>query len=110
MLSVIYISFINSLLEEFFFRGFAFLSLKRLTGRGFAYVFSSLSFALYHVAMMIGWFSLPLFMLMLAGLFVGGMIFNYLNEKCENVYTSWLVHMFANLGINTVGFILFGII
>ena len=106
----IYISFINSLLEEFFFRGFAFLSLKRLTGRGFAYVFPSLSFALYHVAMMIGWFSLPLFVLMLAGLFVGGMIFNYLNEKCENVYTSWLVHMFANLGINTVGFILFGII
>jgi len=106
----LYISFANSLLEEFFFRGFAFLSLKRLTGRGFAYVFSSLLFSLYHVAMMIGWFSLPLFLLMLTGLFVGGAIFNYLNEKSECIYTSWLVHMFANFGINTVGFILFGII
>ena len=36
--------------------------------------------------------------------------YNYLNEKCENIYPSWLVHMCANFGINTIGFILFGII
>ena len=35
---------------------------------------------------------------------------NILNEKCENIYMSWLVHMFANFAINTVGCILFGII
>ena len=32
----IYISFINSLLEEFFFRGFAFLKLKEVSNRRFA--------------------------------------------------------------------------
>ena len=106
----LYISFINSLLEEFFFRGFAFLSLKKLTSRKFSYIFSALAFALYHVAMMSGWFSPFLFLLVMGGLFAGGMIFNYLNEKSENIYTSWLVHMFANFAINTVGFILFGII
>ena len=106
----LYISFVNSLLEEFFFRGFAFLTLKRITGRRFAYLFSAGVFAIYHIAMMIGWFSLDVFLIIMAGLFAGGLIFNYLNEKSATVYPSWLVHMFANFAINTVGFILFGII
>lgn len=106
----LYISFANSLLEEFFFRGFAFITLKRITGRKFAYLFSAAIFAIYHIAMMIGWFGPEIFMIIMAGLFVGGLIFNYLNEKSSTVYPSWLVHMFANFAINTVGFILFGII
>ena len=105
-----YIALVNSLLEEFFFRGFAFLTLLKLTSKNFAYIFSSLSFALYHVAMMIGWFSIWLYILAVAGLMVGGIIFNYLNEKSENIYTSWMMHMFANFAINSVGFILFGLI
>lgn len=106
----LYISFVNSLLEEFFFRGFAFITLKRITGRRFAYLFSASVFAIYHIAMMIGWFSFDVFLIILAGLFAGGLIFNYLNERSSTVYPSWLVHMFANFAINTVGFILFGIV
>ncbi|MDN6729292.1 MAG: CPBP family intramembrane metalloprotease [Alkalibacterium sp.] len=106
----IYITLINSLLEEFFFRGFAFLILKENTGRFFAYVFSALLFALYHVGMTSGWFHWSIYLLAMLGLFAGGCIFNYLNEKSESVYPSWLVHIFANLAINTVGFILFGLI
>ena len=105
----IYISFVNSLLEEFFFRGFAFLSLKTVISTKIAYVFSSAIFALYHIAFMIGWFPPVAFILVMAGLFVGGMCFNYLNSKSGNIYTSWFVHMFANFAINTVGFILFAI-
>ena len=103
----IYISFINSLLEEFFFRGFSFITLKKLTSRRFAYVFSSMAFALYHIAMMIGWFGLPVILISLVGLFIGGMIFNRFDEKSENIYLSWLIHMFANFATNTIGFILF---
>ncbi len=106
----LYISFINSFLEEFFFRGVAFLTLKRVAGRCFSYLFSAGAFALYHVAMMIGWFSWELFLIVMLGLFLGGVIFNYLNEKTGSIYPSWLLHMFANFAINTIGFILFGII
>lgn len=105
----VYISFINSLLEEFFFRGFAFLKLKEVTSRKFSYIFSSLAFALYHVAMMIGWFDIGLFLLTILGLFIGGLIFNYFNEKYKNIYVTWLIHMFANFAINYIGFILFRI-
>lgn len=103
----LYISFVNSLLEEFFFRGFAFLTLKGVTGRTFAYLFSAGLFAAYHIAMMIGWFALPVVLLALLGLFLGGLIFNYFNEKYNNIYLSWLIHMFANFATNTIGFLLF---
>lgn len=104
----LYISFVNSLLEEFFFRGFAFLTLKKRSGRRFAMLFSAGFFALYHVCMMLGWFSgaaEP--MLMLAGLFTGGLIFNHFDEKQGGICLSWLIHMFANFATNTIGFILF---
>ena len=87
-----------------------FLMLKEEKGRKFAYIFSSAMFALYHVGMTSGWFNILIYILSMAGLFIGGCIFNYLNEKCENIYPSWLVHMCANFGINTIGFILFEII
>lgn len=105
-----YISFVNSLLEEFFFRGFAFIALKSVFSKKFAYVFSAMCFSLYHIAIMTGWFSVPVFIITLSGLFVGGLIFNFLNEKSNNIYTSWFVHMFANFAINIIGFMLFGII
>lgn len=106
----LYISFMNSLLEEFFFRGYSFILLKGKTNRLFAYIFSSVLFAFYHVGMTNGWFNGIIYVLAMLGLMIGGCIFNYLNEKCENIYMSWLVHMFANFAINTVGCILFGII
>ncbi len=106
----IYISFVNSLLEEFFFRGFAFLSLKEVSNRKLSYIFSSLAFSLYHIAIMTNWFGLTLYMILIVSLFVGGLIFDWLNEKYNNIYSSWLVHMCANFAINTVGFILFGIL
>lgn len=106
----IYISFVNSLLEEFFFRGFSFLMLKKYISRKWAYTFSAGIFALYHVAIMAEWVSVPLTALLILSLFAGGIIFNKLNEKYENIYPSWMVHMFANFAINTIGMILFGIL
>lgn len=103
----IYISFVNSLLEEFFFRGFSFLTLKKVSNKKLAYIFSATMFASYHIAMMIGWFSIWVVIIALLGLFVGGLIFNYFDEKYENIYLSWLIHMFANFATNTIGFILF---
>ena len=106
----LYISLLNSFLEEFFFRGFGFIALKPYVSRKFAYFFSPVLFAVYHAGMMIGMFEWWVLLLLFAGLFVGGCIFNYLNETSENIYTSWASHMFANFAINTVGFVLLGMV
>lgn len=102
-----YISLVNSFLEELFFRGFAFLALCRFVSRRAAYIYSSAAFALYHIAIMIGWFTPVVFIPVMVGLIAGGVIFNYIDEKNGSIYSSWLIHMGANFAINTIGFILF---
>ncbi len=106
----LYISLMNSFLEEFFFRGFGFITLKPKVGRKAAYIISSSLFSVYHIGMLLGMFDWWVIPILFVGLFIGGCIFNYLNETSESIYTSWACHMFANFSINTVGFILFEIL
>ena len=106
----LYISFVNSFCEELFFRGFAFGALGGVIPKKFSYLFSALLFAVYHVAIMTGWFSPLVFVLMIVGLAVAGIIFNRIDDGADSIFPSWIIHLFANLGINTIGLILFGII
>ncbi len=103
----LYIAVCNSFLEEFIFRGFGFIGLSKKIGEKWACVFSAICFALYHITMMIGWYSIGLTALIIFALFVGGVILNLLDRKCKTLYPAWIVHIFANLAINTIGMILF---
>ncbi len=105
----LYIAVCNSFLEEFIFRGFGFIGLSEKIGTKRACIFSAICFALYHITMMIGWYSFWLTVLIIFALFVGGVILNLLDSKCKTVYPAWIVHIFANLAINTIGMILFGL-
>lgn len=107
---LIYISFFNSLLEEFFFRGLSFLLLKRHVRKSICYLFSSLIFALYHISIIIGWFDLPILICAIGGLMFFGIVFNYLDDKNGNIFNSWMCHLFIDLSISTIGLIIFGII
>lgn len=106
----VYIALCNSLLEEFFFRGFAFLTLRTMANAPVAWCFSAGCFALYHAGMLDGWFSPLLFFVTLAALFACGLFLNFLNVRRQRIWASWLIHMCANLAINTVGMILLGIV
>ncbi len=106
----LYISVINSFCEEFLFRGFAFMVLNKYVSKGVCYIFSSLLFALYHIAIMTGWFNILFFILIIVLLGIAGAFLNRFDDDVDSIYPSWLIHLFANLGINTIGLILFGII
>lgn len=105
-----YIALVNSMLEEFFFRGYAFLNLKSLTSRPFAYFFSAVLFAIYHLGMVSGNGNVLIWGGALILLTASGLILNALNERSGSILTSWLLHMCANLGINAVGFYVFGML
>ena len=100
-----YISFGNSLLEEFMFRLVSFLVLSKFVPKWAAYLFSSLSFALYHIAMIGASFPLPLVILSVVGLAVGGALFCLVDDRNKNIYNSWIIHMFADFAIMTIWFI-----
>ena len=70
------IIFINAFIEELFFRGYIFFSLKEKNKKE-AYIISSVIFALYHVTMLSGWFNPFIFILCMTGLFAGGICFCY---------------------------------
>ncbi|SHI48370.1 CAAX protease self-immunity [Dethiosulfatibacter aminovorans DSM 17477] len=102
----LYMSFVNSLLEEYFFRGFIFLNLKKIGYRKTGYVTSSIMFAIYHIANFQNWFSPLLYILAIAGLFVGGTIFNLLDDKDNTFFNSWFVHICADLAIVLMGYLI----
>ncbi len=105
----LYISFINSFLEELFFRGFLFLNLKSLSRKKSGYVFSSALFAVYHIPNIYGWFSPVVMGLATLGLFVGGLIFAYLDDRNDSFINSYIVHVSADLAIVIIGyFVLYG--
>ncbi len=106
----LYISLINSLLEELFFRGFGFITLGKFAPKKYAYIISALAFSVYHVSILADWFNIIIYGLFITGLFVTGLFFDMLNDRYENILNSWIVHMCANFSINTIGFMMFGII
>jgi membrane protease YdiL (CAAX protease family) len=105
----LYITFGNSFLEEFFFRGFIFLSLYELKTKRLAYIYSSVLFGLYHITIFKTWFNLGLISLALFGLIAVGFIFNWLDTKSENFINSWIVHIVADSAIILIGFRMFNI-
>lgn len=104
----LYISIINSFIEEFLFRGFACIGVNAESNKIFYIIMSSLIFSLYHVGIMANWFSIPIFIIFIIGLFLCGLLFCYLNKKSSNIYNSWMIHMFANFAINSIGFYMLG--
>lgn len=105
ILVALYISFGNSLLEEFMFRLISFIKLKDYCDKKTAYLFSVFMFSIYHAAMFVFSFPPIITCISLVGLFILGLLFDYLDDKDNNIYNSWIVHMFADFVIMIVGFI-----
>jgi len=81
------------------------VKLSKYTKRVVAYLFSSMIFAIYHIAMIGEAFPPLLTILSIIGLTIGGCIFNFVDEKNDNIYNSWIIHMFADFAIMTIWFI-----
>lgn len=95
-----YILIGNSFIEEFFFRGL----LPNLFGQSkIRFILLPFFFAIYHIAIFLPWFTLPILLLAIGGLWAGGLIFQLVNEKCRTILPSWIIHMFADVGILLIG-------
>jgi membrane protease YdiL (CAAX protease family) len=102
----LYVIFINSFLEEFFFRGFVFLNIAK-ENKWVAHIYSALLFSVYHVSIFATWFSFPIMALCLFGLFAVGIFFNLLDIKTNSIIPSWISHIFADIAIIIIGLFMF---
>ncbi|MFT7615443.1 MAG: membrane protease YdiL (CAAX protease family) [Candidatus Woesearchaeota archaeon] len=94
------IVFLNSFIEEFFFRG--------ILHKKFGMYKTSAIFAVYHISIFVMWFSWWISSIALVGLFVGGIIFSKANEKSKTIYPGWIIHMWADIAIIVIGLQMFG--
>lgn len=96
----LYILFGNSMMEEFFFRG---ILSDLFGGTRLRFILPPLFFAIYHIAIFLPWFNTWILALAVAGLWAGGWIFQWANEKSGTILPSWIIHLFADLGILIIG-------
>jgi len=88
----------NSLLEEFFYRGFAYGQLARWHA-GAAYLLPSLAFTLQHLLFIRDWVTFLPLMLAIAGLVVFAIILSWLYATYESIIAPWLTHIFGDVAM-----------
>ena len=67
----------------------------------------SFLFAIYHIAIFLPWFDWPILLIAVIGLFIGGLLFQWLNKKSGTIYPGWIVHISADIGVLLIGFYMF---
>jgi len=105
----LFLSLVNSLLEEYYWRWFVFGRLRRVVRTTLAHVLAGAAFASHHVIMLSQFF--PLQWALVLGGFVGlgGVIWSLLYDRQETLAGTWVCHLAVDLGIMCVGHhLLFG--
>ncbi len=102
----IYLSFINSLIEEFFFRGYIYYALEKRS-TVLAIVVSSIMFSLYHVVLMVLLFNIWTVIFTIVGLFIVGAFLAYMNKFGKSFMNSWIIHVSADIAIVLIAIYMF---
>ena len=100
--NVLYIApitiFLNSLLEEFFHRGFSFgLLVKK--NRWLGYLLPATVFTIQHILFIYSWTTPAKLTIAIVALFVFALILQKVYEKSESLVTPWLIHIFADVAM-----------
>lgn len=93
---------INPFLEEYFWRGFVFREFNNYSG-GY---WTGILFAVHHTIMILSWFNWWQLIIIAIFLAVIGVIFNWVYKKTGSIYTTWIIHVIADLVIVTIGFVM----
>ncbi|MFA7245433.1 MAG: CPBP family intramembrane glutamic endopeptidase [Candidatus Magasanikbacteria bacterium] len=106
----LYIIIFNSLLEEYFWRGFLFAKLDKILKPWQAYLITGVAFSFHHVMFYYNWFNLGFFVLVTFGLTVYALIMNYVFKKYQDLFSCWYVHIFADIAQIFIAFKIFDLI
>lgn len=103
ILFAVFISFLHSALEEFYWRWFVFGRLRVVVPVGMAYLLAAIGFCSHHIVILsqffhIGW---ALFLGICVG--IGGAFWSWLYQKYGSLWGSWASHMLVDLAIMWVG-------
>ncbi len=90
--------FLNSLVEEFFYRGFAFGLLVR-RNRVLGYLLPAVAFTVQHVFFFWFWLAWIPFCLATVGLIVFALVLQWLYERGDSIVAPWTVHICGDVAM-----------
>lgn len=94
-----YLVFINSLLEELFWRGFVLQRMLQALSRMRAIALSSFFYTLYHLIVATAMFGVKLGLLITVLVFGIGVIWGWMKGMFPTIYSTWISHLLADLGL-----------
>src|SRR3989344_4703019 len=105
----LYVIFINSFLEEYFWGGFMYKELRKVSTRLSASVLTGIGFALHHLMIIYSFLEWYFVGIMFLGLVGFGMFMNHTLEKKE-LFSCWFIHAAMDVIMISIGLIIFGIV
>ncbi|MDP7348765.1 MAG: CPBP family intramembrane metalloprotease, partial [Phycisphaeraceae bacterium] len=103
VLGAIYWCTINSILEEYVWRWFVFTRCEALVGQVPATIVSALLFTIHHVIALMAFFDWRVTILASLGVFIGSAMWSWLYLRYRNLWTAYVCHVFADVGIFVIG-------
>jgi uncharacterized protein len=99
----IFLSLVHSLVEEYYWRWFAYRHARTLLPMPVAMALTSLAFASHHVLITGRLLSWPLGILCGAGIGIAGAVWCYQYERHRTLLAPWISHMLADFTVMAVG-------
>ncbi|QRG66220.1 CPBP family intramembrane glutamic endopeptidase [Brevibacillus choshinensis] len=94
--------FINPLLEELYWRGFMHHRLQGRHGKATVVFLTALFYSLYHFLSVVPLFAWPFNVMMVAPVFIAGLIWGCMRQRDSTITGSVLSHILADVGIMSV--------
>ena len=105
----IFITIINSSIEEYYWRWFAFTKLRNVVSSRKAILISAFGFSFHHIIVLISYFGIPFGMLFSFGVFLGGLIWAYFYDKYDSILPCIVSHLIIDAAVMAIGYdIIFG--
>ena len=100
----LFLAFVHSAIEEYYWRWFVYGTLKRLCSRRPAAVLASLAFASHHMVILSQYFSAIWTVALSLMVAVGGYVWCLMVERQRTLMGAWLSHVLVDLAILWVGY------
>ena len=97
------LSFLHSLIEELYWRGFCFGELKERIKPTYAVVVGAVAFSLHHYVVASAYFESQIAVIATIGVFMAGIAWNLCYLRYDNLVAAWVSHILADLAIMGIG-------
>lgn len=107
----LFLSFINSLVEEYVWRWFVFRQVLALAGAGaqrgmLAVVIAAFLFTIHHIVALTAQMDLLPALLASLGVFIGGTVWSWCYRRYGSIWPGYVSHVLADLAVFGVGWVL----